>query len=471
MIIEDGRSGFYQWDQGQRIMIENYPAGVEVHFSIKPLRALDAFECDLHLAMVVESYEEYGYVFANIPNRLLQVAGELKAYIYTEESENSHTAQCCTFNVLPRLRPADYVYTETQIKRWEDLDDRLEVLEKGGVGTPGKDGIDGKSAYEYAKEEGYTGSEEEFAEKLAHGFGGLHIGASTPPATAEVWVDPNGVPTSVENWEFDMDDGTTDEKTVVVVGSDEAVSGSRAAILRVRQADGSWVEIPALVGAQGPKGDQGEKGATGATGATGAQGPKGDTGATGASGKDGSNGVSATHSWNGTTLTITSASGTSSADLKGDKGDKGDPGSSDIGIDLSTVPANALIRKSADKDQLSYTRMLHGAMYCMGDDGAVNFGALPLELGGTGIGMVRTSNAIIRYSGSTDSMASTPTANGAFYATGDNAKAVFGTLPVAQGGTGATNATTARTNLGLNTENWTFTLEDGSVVTKAVCVG
>ena len=39
--------------------------------------------------------------------------------------------------------------------------------ETGATGAAGKDGADGKSAYEYAQEGGYTGTEEEFAEKLA----------------------------------------------------------------------------------------------------------------------------------------------------------------------------------------------------------------------------------------------------------------------------------------------------------------
>lgn len=43
----------------------------------------------------------------------------------------------------------------------------------------------------------------------------------------------------------------------------------------------------------------------------------------GESGADGANGVSCTHAWNGTVLTVTSASGTTSADLKGEKGADG----------------------------------------------------------------------------------------------------------------------------------------------------
>lgn len=49
-------------------------------------------------------------------------------------------------------------------------------------GEPGKDGAPGKSAYQYAKEGGYTGTEEEFSKMLAQGTGGG--GLPLPPAAA-----------------------------------------------------------------------------------------------------------------------------------------------------------------------------------------------------------------------------------------------------------------------------------------------
>lgn len=48
---------------------------------------------------------------------------------------------------------------------------------------------------------------------------------------------------------------------------------------------------------------------------------------------------------------------------------------------------------------------------------------------------------------------------------------LYGTAKIENGGTGATTAEDARTNLGINSETWTFTLEDGSTVSKVVYVG
>lgn len=74
---------------------------------------------------------------------------------------------------------------------------------------------------------------------------------------------------------------------------------------------------------------------------------------------------------------------------------------------------------------------------------------IPLANGGTNRDLSEiTPHAIIRAASNSTALLSTPTANGAFYATAANGAAKFGTLPIAQGGTGATTAADALANLG-----------------------
>lgn len=75
-----------------------------------------------------------------------------------------------------------------------------------------------------------------------------------------------------------------------------------------------------------------------------------------------------------------------------------------------------------------------------------------LELGSGGTGRDLSTiepYSIIRAASNSAYLLSTPTANGAFFATGDNKAAKFATLPIAQGGTGATTAANAVTALGI----------------------
>lgn len=75
-------------------------------------------------------------------------------------------------------------------------------------------------------------------------------------------------------------------------------------------------------------------------------------------------------------------------------------------------------------------------------------GSDPLTVpnGGTGADTL-TANAILAGNG-TSAVNQVTTADGALYATSTNGAASFGTLPIAQGGTGATTAAVALTNLG-----------------------
>lgn len=142
-------------------------------------------------------------------------------------------------------------------------------------------------------------------------------------------------------------------------------------ILKIKDENNTWADVPAIVGPQGPagkdgeqgpqgiqglkgdkgdkgdrglqgiqgpqgerglpgvKGDKGDRGIQGPQGATGKDGPqgpqgfKGDKGDKGDTGPQGKDGISLSHSWNGSILTIVSASGTSSSDLRGPKGADG----------------------------------------------------------------------------------------------------------------------------------------------------
>ena len=54
------------------------------------------------------------------------------------------------------------------------------------------------------------------------------------------------------------------------------------------------------------------------------------------------------------------------------------------GHDFSNIPANAIIRNSGDNTQLWYTATASGALYATAANGAVKFGTLPIAQGGTG---------------------------------------------------------------------------------------
>ena len=80
------------------------------------------------------------------------------------------------------------------------------------------------------------------------GTSGVHFGADAPPSNATIWINPNGEPTSIENWEFDLEDGNTEAKTVVVLGSNDSTDSDKLPLLKVKDENGNWVEIPAIKG-------------------------------------------------------------------------------------------------------------------------------------------------------------------------------------------------------------------------------
>lgn len=120
--LMNGREYFFQWDSEQKLIIQDSTI-TEVHYCNKTA------DCSL----VCEVYEENGLRMADVPNILLQTDWPIRVYAYC----TNYTRYDATFKVKARTRPADYVYTETDIKTWDDLEKRIAYLEEHGGGGSG----------------------------------------------------------------------------------------------------------------------------------------------------------------------------------------------------------------------------------------------------------------------------------------------------------------------------------------------
>lgn len=113
-------SKLFQWDLNRKIKIIGKEEVDEVHFS--------------HIgdeeALVVKPIKENNILIANIPNILLQESKDIFVYLVSKDKTLKETF----FTVGRREKPSDYVYTETEIKRYETLEERISALEKNGGG-------------------------------------------------------------------------------------------------------------------------------------------------------------------------------------------------------------------------------------------------------------------------------------------------------------------------------------------------
>lgn len=217
----------------------------------------------------------------------------------------------------------------------------------------------------------------------------------------------------------------------------------------------------------------------------------GKNGSDGASGKDG---VSATHSWNGTTLTVTSASGTSSANLKGDTGAAGSNGKDGTSVTVTNVTTSSAdggsnVVEFSDGKTVTIKNGSKGAAGSAGSngkdgsDGERGFSILRVttapsayttETGGF-TPAYRIALSTVKSQASVDEVrvGDTILRNYYTYKVGyvDASYAYLTTYASIRGSAGAAGkdgATAEQVIAAMSTETWTFTLADGSTVTKVV---
>lgn len=133
--LKDGRSAFWQWDTGCKVVLR-VPACRSVHFH----SGAD------ENALICPVYEQDGEHLANVPDVLLQTAGQLRIYAYVTDEAGGRTVLSEVFLVQPRPKPQDYIYTETESWSVEKaVADALEQAKQSGdfKGEPGPKGDPG----------------------------------------------------------------------------------------------------------------------------------------------------------------------------------------------------------------------------------------------------------------------------------------------------------------------------------------
>ena len=108
---------FFQWDKNRKVVVHDDTI-TEVHFCNR----LD------NLALMCEVYECNGIRIADVPNKLLTESWDIKVY----GSDGNYTRHYETFKVVGRTKPTDYVYEETEVFTYRQLEKRLIEIETAG---------------------------------------------------------------------------------------------------------------------------------------------------------------------------------------------------------------------------------------------------------------------------------------------------------------------------------------------------
>ncbi len=104
--IYDGRTHFWQWDSGQKLVTTEVAVGTEVHFTIDGMP-------DKTLVSIVKN--ENGKRVCKVPDEILMHDGTLKIYIYVEDTRSTRTVKRKTFMVKQRAKPLGYARSSSEV--------------------------------------------------------------------------------------------------------------------------------------------------------------------------------------------------------------------------------------------------------------------------------------------------------------------------------------------------------------------
>ena len=113
--IYDGRKEFYQWDLNRKLIVDDETIE-QVHF------------CNItdDYSLVCLVYEQDGKNVVDVPNILLQESWRINVYGYDKD----YTKYSEIFNIVPRTKPDNYVYTETEVLNYNTLLDKINKLDE-----------------------------------------------------------------------------------------------------------------------------------------------------------------------------------------------------------------------------------------------------------------------------------------------------------------------------------------------------
>lgn len=104
--LKDGRKELWQWDTDCELIVEDSSI-TEVHFANKSMSN----------ALVCEVKQEEDNRVVSFPNILLQSFLDIRVFAYGE----NHTKYEKIFIVRKRPKPDNYIYTETEIFKVEEM--------------------------------------------------------------------------------------------------------------------------------------------------------------------------------------------------------------------------------------------------------------------------------------------------------------------------------------------------------------